>query len=526
MSTQVAKSGAAGPKVGWWIFPIMAVLLAHAVSFRFVIDDAFISFRYARNLLDGHGLVFNPGIPVEGYSNLLWVLLSSVGMKLGLDALLWARIMGTVAMAGALLLIPRQVRTLEPDHRTATWLAPLAIALCGPVACWMLAGLETPLFTLLTLIAWRAATSRQPFSAGITGLALALTRPDGPLLAVAFLVWSLLPKRLPHVEHPPTDTSEDTSSSPRARWQCWLGPMIFLVGVACHLLWRHAYYGEWLPNTYFAKTGDLLGQLKTGFPYGADFLRSYIAPLAGIGIWAVATGGGRLRRNTELNLTLLVCLIWFGYTIAVGGDMLGMFRFYAPILPLLIVVAVATFGRLVNTVDQARGGRPVLWASIMLGIFLLMPSTIGKERRLITAHMSQANLGGWLLVGDALAQQLPPGATIALGPAGYIPYKTGLKCYDLYGITDRHIAHRKMAFRQGYAGHEKHDGDYIISQRPDYILLGNVDVTSQPRRTLIPPLNREVDIIQNQTFLQGYELVNIPLAGGKYLNCFKRKATP
>ena len=40
----------------------------------FDIDDAYISFRYAQNLLDGHGLVFNPGDPVEGYSNLLWVL--------------------------------------------------------------------------------------------------------------------------------------------------------------------------------------------------------------------------------------------------------------------------------------------------------------------------------------------------------------------------------------------------------------------------------------------------------------------
>ena len=40
----------------------------------FLTDDAFISFRYARNLLEGNGLVFNPGERVEGYSNFLWVL--------------------------------------------------------------------------------------------------------------------------------------------------------------------------------------------------------------------------------------------------------------------------------------------------------------------------------------------------------------------------------------------------------------------------------------------------------------------
>ncbi len=40
----------------------------------FLTDDAFISFRYARNLLEGQGLVFNLCEYVAGYSNLLWVL--------------------------------------------------------------------------------------------------------------------------------------------------------------------------------------------------------------------------------------------------------------------------------------------------------------------------------------------------------------------------------------------------------------------------------------------------------------------
>lgn len=40
----------------------------------FLTDDAFISFRYARNLVEGHGLVYDLGEYVEGYSNFLWVL--------------------------------------------------------------------------------------------------------------------------------------------------------------------------------------------------------------------------------------------------------------------------------------------------------------------------------------------------------------------------------------------------------------------------------------------------------------------
>ena len=80
-----------------------------------------------------------------------------------------------------------------------------------------------------------------------------------------------------------------------------------------------------------------------------------------------------------------------------------------------------------------------------------------------------------------------------------------------------------MKFSQGYAGHEKHDGDYIVSLRPDYILIGNVDITDQPRQGLIPPHVRELDIVRNKSFQQEYEQIYLPTAGGKYLNMFRHK---
>ncbi len=54
--------------------PWLALLGWFSSTAWFLCDDAFISFRYVRNLLEGHGLVFNPGEHVEGYSNFLWVL--------------------------------------------------------------------------------------------------------------------------------------------------------------------------------------------------------------------------------------------------------------------------------------------------------------------------------------------------------------------------------------------------------------------------------------------------------------------
>ncbi len=179
--------GGRGPWLIWTGIALI-LMLAHALSFRFVIDDAFISFRYAQNLVDGHGLVFNIGERVEGYSNFLYVLWSAVGIRLGVDALLWGRIWSTLAMGGLLAMLPGILRQLAPEenaHRALPGkVAQMLMALSGAVACWMLAGLETVFFAFFAVWAWRSALKRQSFLAGIAGLLLILTSPLMLLTAI------------------------------------------------------------------------------------------------------------------------------------------------------------------------------------------------------------------------------------------------------------------------------------------------------------------------------------------------------
>jgi len=66
-------------------------------------EDAFISFRYASNLIQGHGLVYNVGERVEGYTNFLWTLLLAGGMALGADPVPLSRFLG-IGFALVLLL--------------------------------------------------------------------------------------------------------------------------------------------------------------------------------------------------------------------------------------------------------------------------------------------------------------------------------------------------------------------------------------------------------------------------------------
>jgi hypothetical protein len=121
--------------------------LALVARFDFVCDDAYISFRYARNLTRGEGLVFNPGVepPVEGYSELLWVLAMAGWEALGVAPDLGARILSVAA--GALLVLEAGGRVTTMDGGDG-WLHGASILAAGPglhgAIAAVLAGREPP----------------------------------------------------------------------------------------------------------------------------------------------------------------------------------------------------------------------------------------------------------------------------------------------------------------------------------------------------------------------------------------------
>ena len=98
-------------RLAWWgAGAAMLAGLAHAVSLRWTCDDAFISFRYARNLVRGNGLVFNVGEAVEGYTNFLWTLGVAVGMLLGVEPTTWTVVAGLASWLGVGGLLAWQAR--------------------------------------------------------------------------------------------------------------------------------------------------------------------------------------------------------------------------------------------------------------------------------------------------------------------------------------------------------------------------------------------------------------------------------
>ncbi|RMD98308.1 MAG: hypothetical protein D6812_13695, partial [Deltaproteobacteria bacterium] len=108
-------------------------------------DDALISLRYSRMLAEGHGLVWNPGERVEGYSNFSWVVLMALIRRMGGDIVVWTKIVGMLANLGTLLLLFSITTRKGYDPFAAAALAMLAFF--PPFVIWGVTGLETAFYT-------------------------------------------------------------------------------------------------------------------------------------------------------------------------------------------------------------------------------------------------------------------------------------------------------------------------------------------------------------------------------------------
>lgn len=302
----------------------VGVSVADAWRLRWVGDDAFVSFRYARNLVRGLGLVYNAGERVEGYTNFLWTLLVSGGMALGLDPVVFSEVAGIACFAALLVLLAR-----TSLRAGAVPLAAIAYASLEHARSFATSGLETSSYVLLvtaTLLgAIRADSVRGWAGVGLLGALTVLTRPDGALFyglagALALIDAARLrdPRFVAAVAAP--------------------GAALLLPWAA----WKLAFYGSLLPNTFHAKSAA-----GAWWAQGSLYLRLYFTTY-----WPVALGGAALplaawlgrhegggpgwrgwRGPVFLGVGTALYLV---YVARVGGDFMFA-RFCLPITPALLL---------------------------------------------------------------------------------------------------------------------------------------------------------------------------------------------
>ncbi|MEN0067851.1 MAG: hypothetical protein AAGA48_37325 [Myxococcota bacterium] len=231
---------------------VVAAVIHHCALFLWYVDDAAITFAYARNLAFGEGLVpFVGGERVEGYSNPAWTFFLVPFAFVGLDlvaSVRWIQLLLVIATIGVTYLAAREAMAhLDGDEaphpltRHAPLLAPALLAVSAQFSTWTGAGLEIALMDLFmalaiwrSLIEWR--TGEWPWSAALW-LGVALSRPEAILYAAAAGFCAMV-----------VQFRAGRGLLPTAKWL-----LTFFLPMGLYQAWRLMYFGWEFPNTYYAK---------------------------------------------------------------------------------------------------------------------------------------------------------------------------------------------------------------------------------------------------------------------------------
>ena len=493
-----------------------ATSVAWALALDYLSDDAFITFRYARNLARGEGLVYNPGERVEGYTNFLEVVVLAGLHRLGADIVRAGRALSLAsAVAGVILAWALARRSLSRWPSLALVAAGL-LAVNPFFAAWAAAGLESTLFAAL-LAASALPILGAPVTRGrflvASGLALllSLTRPEGVALYGVLVAGAAAAA--------PGDL--------RARARA-LGPgvALFTVMGALYFAARWAYFADALPNTFHAKSAFTLRHVERGLEYlrgfGANPFVLWSLPLVVAGLATAARRGLLLLAGLPLAVLAIA--------VVEGGDGLPMYRFVVPALPFL--AALAALG--CEAAGERLGPRPGLALGLSLaGVSAAFSFYPNRDAQLLNfVYQRDREMPAWSAAGRALGRAFPAGTTLAAVPIGAVGYYSDLRVIDMVGLTDRTIARAPVAdLGSGWAGHEKHDGAYVLSRRPEILLLGNVFVDDHEALPpgVFPPyaapaiLARESDVVTHPAFAAEYEMRHLPVGEGRWLHYFARR---
>ena len=456
---------------------LMAVISLYLILCRFadygIIDDTYISLRYARNLAEGKGLVFNPGEQVEGYTNFLWTIFLSVGFFFKLDGVSVSIGLGVLGGCALLILVffitHHHLAFRKTISRSIA--APLCVMIQLPFLCYSLSGLETTFFTLLITASiyftFMGMKKESWLNCASLTLAIAsLTRPEATTLFffnLIFLFWY----RKRNEQH----ISLFLLISYAA---------IYISLVGSFFLWRHYYFGFWLPNSYYVKVGGGLNPsiIKNGIEYVWRFsLLTYL-----IGVLPFLFFTPSFRKEPKFIYLISFIIVYLGSVIYEGGDHLAMFRFCVPVIPIVAIFYQEGWAYVIvnKILKHYTSFNRLSWLLLFLILVLITgisssfliyraPSKhglteYGRSKLEVKLAKQWADFGQWLKKNTKGDEK------IALITAGAIPFYSELYTIDMAGLTDTHIAHMPVELGKSYIGHEKFDNEYVLSQKPHFIL--------------------------------------------------------
>jgi hypothetical protein len=433
------------------------VLLPYLVlvwTLWFVCDDAYISFRYAKNAALGHGFRYNLGehVPVEGYSNFLWTLVASWVERIGADPATYMPALSALTGAALLWHVVWTARRLglSPEASAASgWLLA-----CSPVVgAWASGGLATmpatwALFATFERAVLARGTGAIAAAAGAAA-ALSLLRTEGPawVMVVVVLAWA--------VRHREGER------------EAWREPLMLLaataITVGLHVGWRWTTYGDLVSNTARAKVGMSLDRLLRGATYVFATWLALITPACMLG--GIPHTIRRLGpRGVALSLMAIAVPTW---CVVVGGDYMAFGRMLLAGLPFAALAAGVAYDALRTA--RPKASRLGLLTLLVVGALpafnlAITPTSITAPLhfRVTTPYIQSEwqmwkfmrnNAIRWTTQGQALAQ-LDPSGSLVTGAIGARGYYSGLFFHDRGGLVTRGLQEHASQGHMSSPGHD------------------------------------------------------------------------
>jgi arabinofuranosyltransferase len=461
------------------IVSVALAIIAYTLLARhlnFYQDDAYISYRYVANYLNGDGLVYNIGERIEGMTNFGWVNYLAFWGVLGLNYILASKVTGLVL--GAIVIVLTYLvagRVFGDKH---PWFAIAAVFLVGmnqSLAYWSPAGLETAAFAAFAMASlYFYLTRSYLLMAALTGAVL--LRPEGALVA-GILVFV------------------EFSEHRRFPGFTVINALLAFVAVLPMLGFKLAYYGSIVPNPFHAKTTFGWSQVGDGLEYAGRFFSHYglygIGLLVPLAFWRSLSSASRA--------VWLFSVVYILYVVVIGGDVLKVHRFFLPILGTSAVLIVLSIWLLVRKMRQRSR-----LAILVITMIPLLALTYFLPRDFVEAYnqVEKAFVRKMRFKAQSLERSDATDFTVALPTIGVFGYElTGHTVIDMLGLTDTTIAkyaEPPIPGMQTTWKERRYNSQYLLTRAPDYILFST---------ELKPSAPAEMALLLYPQFIQCYRKI-------------------
>ncbi|MDI6644640.1 MAG: hypothetical protein QME14_06220 [Methanobacteriaceae archaeon] len=464
------------------IYPYLTVFIIGLIFFavllfyvwNFTVDDAFISLRYALNLAEGHGIVWNIGeLPTEGYSNFLWVLIVASTIKLSFDPVISTKILGLLSLIGIIYLYWLICKdSLNQNLKTPAFIIGSFFLLINPAtAIHAVSGLETMFYSFIMLcviyIVYKFISTLEKqylWFLSLFALLSSLLRPESILfsLALIFLIYIF------------TIQKDVNLFKDRIKY---FSPIFFvyILPLGIYMLFRLLYFNDLLPLPFYVKTVTH-GSLYDGLYYLSEAIK-YLAPFLILIFIIIASKLETLwsaKEGTYFKLRILIITV---FTVIISANLLYLFsslymnfaqRFYYPSFVLIYILTgillIILIKEIINSISNQKLRKYVKITGFIVVALLLLSNLSFSQDYLYLRQCSQSFPLSYVAIGTGMESFSSNNLTFASIDAGSMPYFSRWNHVDMVGLNDRFIAKNGVATL-----------DYIKKKNPQLIIFISTD---------------------------------------------------